>query len=117
MNEPQPPIAARSVKEWIEVSIASGLPGPAGADGKPGPGAIVAGVQPPPPPDDGVLWINTADQGGAIATFTEDRPITFEGSPIQESEGEPLADIVPAIVAAIPVVVGGKRYLLPLIEE
>ncbi len=72
MNEPQPPIAARRAGEWIEVTFASGLPGPAGpagADGTAGAdGASVSvfkGGTQPTAEREGDLWLKpvTLDDG------------------------------------------------------
>jgi hypothetical protein len=130
MNEPQPPINARRRGEWIEVTIASGLPGQAGkpgADGQPGPGAIISDIEPPPPTVDGVLWVNTLD--GTVPTavgFTHDEPITYADPPVttQRGSGQPIGLSPdgttfhqPDIVGGIPIEVNGRRYMIPIIEE
>jgi len=114
---------------------APGADGPAGADGQPGaPGVdgkdalhIVSVVEPAPGTEIGDLWIDPdgAPAGGAGGSFDDASPITYDSQEVvQQTNGDPiglspdgLTFHQPTIVAAIPVVVNGKRYLLPLCEE
>jgi hypothetical protein len=88
---------------------------------------IVSDVEPPPPAEIGTLWIDPTGTpaGGAVGSFDASTPITYDSPEIvSQTNGDPiglspdgLTFHQPLIVAAIPVVVNGKRYLLPLCEE
>lgn len=81
---------------------------------------IVSDIEPPAPAGGGAIWIDPtgdAPAGGSTDAFTSAEPITYADDPVETVGGEPLAEIVPSIVAAVRVIVGGRRYLLPLIEE
>jgi hypothetical protein len=131
-----------TVKQLLDaVGTVEGPAGPAGADGAPGlpgsdgvPGAdgkdalhIVSVVEPAPGTEIGDLWIDPdgAPAGGAGGSFDDASPITYDSQEVvQQTNGDPiglspdgLTFHQPTIVAAIPVVVNGKRYLLPLCEE
>jgi hypothetical protein len=90
---------------------------------------IVSDTPPPTPPGDPalpVLWIDPTgtSTGAGTGEFTTDSPITFADAPIVEQEdGTPIglsADGLtfhqPLITGAIPVVVNGKKYLIPLVD-
>jgi hypothetical protein len=56
--------------------------------------------------------------GQPVGGFTNAAPLQYSTPAItQDPEGTPLDEIVPNIVAGIPVVVNGKRYLIALMEE
>lgn len=89
---------------------------------------IVSAVEPPPPAGGGAVWI---DPTGAGVPDTSDgplcdtNPLKYE-SPLvmSQTDGTPIgisADGLtfhqPVIHGAIPIVIDGKRYLLPVIEE
>jgi len=90
---------------------------------------IVSDVEPPTPPGDPalpMLWIDPTgtSTGAGTGEFTTDNPITFADDPILEQEdGTPIglsADGLtfhqPLITGGIPVVVNGKKYLIPLVD-
>ena len=81
---------------------------------------IVSDAEPPAPAGGGAIWIDTTgDDAAAVAAdaFTAAEPITYADAPVATAGGSALAEIIPSIVAGIPVIVNGRRYLLPLIEE
>jgi len=49
--------------------------------------------------------------------FTDAVPLKHADAATTTSAGEPIAEIVPEIVAGIPVLVNGVRYLIPLMPE
>lgn len=69
--------------------------------------------------------IGNAAAGIPPAGFTDAAPIKYADPPVQEqANGDPIglspdgsAFFQPLMVAAVPIVVAGKRYLIPLIEE
>lgn len=61
--------------------------------------------------------IGNASAGIPPVGFTDAAPLKHADAPTTTSAGEPIAEIVPEIVAGVPIVVGGKRYLLPLMPE
>jgi hypothetical protein len=87
---------------------------------------IVSDTEPPTPPGDPplpVLWIDpTGDAGPATnLPFSNANPPVYLDAPITETATSPLGIvnneyIEPDVVGAVPVVVNGKRYLLPLLE-
>jgi hypothetical protein len=82
--------------------------------------AIVSETAPPPQAVEGVLWVQPSAKSPGTA-----ESVAFDAEVIREqASGEPIglsADgqtfHVPEIVGAIPVVIGGKRYLVPILEE
>lgn len=129
--EPQPSILVNAKPEYVEIAIVSGMPGPAGPAGPPGPpgdgdgvmAAIVSEVAPPAQAVEGVLWVQPS--GTAPAAGAAGQALDYQGSVINSrtngdpiglsSDGETIA--VPVIAGAIPVVIGGKRYLIPIVED
>jgi hypothetical protein len=89
------------------------------------PQVFVSDVEPPPPGVD-AIWIDPTgtSTGAGTGEFTTDSPITFADDPILEQEdGTPIglsADGLtfhqPLITGAIPVVIGGKKYLIPVCD-
>jgi hypothetical protein len=90
---------------------------------------IVSDTAPPKPMGDPALptlWIDPTgtSTGAGTGEFTTDNPITFADDPILEQEdGTPIglsADGLtfhqPLITGAIPVVIGGKKYLIPVCD-
>jgi hypothetical protein len=81
--------------------------------------AIVQSDTPPLPDEIGTLWIRP--ECGAAP----DAAIDYAGDPVTaQADGTPIglsADgtqfFQPTIVAAVPVIIGGRRYLLPICEE
>ncbi len=49
--------------------------------------------------------------------FTDAAPLKYADPPTATSGGEPIAEIVPEIVAGVPIIVNGVRYLIPLMPE
>ena len=49
--------------------------------------------------------------------FTDAAPLKHASPATTTSAGEPIAEIVPEIVAGIPILVNGVRYLIPLMPE
>jgi hypothetical protein len=116
--------AAWSGTEWVNTGPIKG------EDGIDGPPTVVVSVTPPAPPTvDGFLWVDPNGDGSAgiitNAPFDEANPIDYATPPVtQQSNGQPIGVspdgqqiFRPLIIGAVPVVVGGKRYLLPIIEE
>lgn len=58
-----------------------------------------------------------AQAGIPIAGFSDLNPLAYQTPATATSGGEPIADIVPAIVGGIPVMVNGRRYLIALLPE
>jgi hypothetical protein len=129
--EPQPSILVNAKPEYVEIAIVSGMPGPAGPPGPPGDGdgvmaAIVSEVAPPAQAVEGVLWVQPSGQkAGVSSVFTGANPITVEAPIITtQSSGQPIGlsqdgsqIFRPTIIGAVPVVIDGRRYLFPVIEE
>lgn len=126
--EPQPSILVNAKPEYVEIAIVSGMPGPAGPPGPPGDGdgvmaAIVSEVAPPAQAVEGVLWVQPS--GTAKAADATGPALVYQGGVInhrtggdlvgRSADGETIA--VPVFVGAIPVVIGGKRYLIPIVED
>lgn len=88
---------------------------------------IVSDTEPAPASVVGTIWIepNGTPVVGAGGSFDDASPITYDSPEVvSQTNGDPiglspdgLTFHQPLIVAAIPVVVNGKRYLLPLCEE
>jgi len=100
-----------------------------GEDGADGPPTVVVSVDPPPPPTvDGFLWVDPAGDGtgGVIPNRPYDgsNPIDYSDPPVvEQSDGTPIGLSAdgqtfhqPTIVGAVPIVVGGRRYLVPICE-
>jgi hypothetical protein len=128
MIEPQPAVDVSRLAEAIRIQITTGLPGPAGPPGPPGDGdgvmaAIVSETAPPPQAVEGVLWVQPS--GTAPAPAAADSALVYQGSVITALlDGQPVgrsADgetiIVPIVAGAIPVMIAGKRYLIPIVED
>jgi hypothetical protein len=49
--------------------------------------------------------------------FTDSAPLKHADPATTTSAGEPISEIVPEIVAGIPILVNGVRYLIPLMPE
>lgn len=116
--------AAWSGTTWINTGPIKG------EDGIDGPPTVVVSVTPPAPPTvDGFLWVDPNGDGSAgiirNAPFDEGSPIDYATPPVtKQSNGQPIGVspdgqqiFRPLIIGAVPVVVGGKRYLFPIIEE
>jgi hypothetical protein len=92
----------------------------AGVGGSTEPQVYTSDTAPPAPAVD-ALWVNTgAPDPTPAGVFTEDSPIVFDGAMVEtQTDGTPIglsADGLtfhqPQITGAIPVLIGGKRYLL-----
>ena len=101
-----------------------------GQDGIDGPPTVVVSTTPPAPPTvEGFLWVDPDADGtaGVItnAPFDAAAPIEYVAPPVTEQSSGQVIGLTadgleifqPLIVGAIPVVVGGKRYLIPIVEE
>lgn len=56
--------------------------------------------------------------GQPAGGFTDAAPLKYATPAVTaDPDGTPLDEIVPNIVAGIPVIVNGKRYLIALMEE
>lgn len=101
-----------------------------GEDGKDGPPAVVVSLAPPAPPTiDGFLWVDPTGDGtaGVIENSPYDagKPLEYVSAPVTvQANGQPIGVtpdgqeiFQPQIVGAVPIVVGGKRYMVPIIEE
>jgi hypothetical protein len=98
----------------------------AGSGGSSEPQVFTSDTAPPAPAGD-ALWVNTADNTPVTAggVFTEDSPIVFDGAMVEtQTDGTPIglsADGLtfhqPLITGAIPVLIGGKKYLLLVADE
>lgn len=87
---------------------------------------LVSGAEPPPPAGGNAIWIDPTgtSTGAGTGEFTTDSPITVAEDPIVEQEdGTPIglsadgsAFHQPLITGAIPVVVNGKKYLIPICD-
>jgi len=101
-----------------------------GQDGQDGPPTVVVSTTPPPPPTvDGFLWVDPDADGTAgvmtVAPFDDAAPLEYATQPVTEQSSGQVIGLTadgleifqPLIVGAIPVVVGGKRYLIPIVEE
>jgi len=131
--EPQPPIQVAPGTHYpIDVTIWGGPPGPPGPPGPGGGGdcgpcaAIVSEVAPPPQLREGVLWVQPSRSvGGGAVEFTTDNPITVADPLVTtQSNGQPIGLSPdgtqlhrPTIIGAVPIIIEGRRYLIPVIEE
>jgi hypothetical protein len=101
-----------------------------GEDGADGPPTVVVSTTPPAPPTvDGFLWVDPDGDGSAgvitNAPFDAAAPIEYVAPPVTvQADGTPIGLSAdgqtfhkPEIVGAVPVVIGGKRYLIPIIKE
>jgi hypothetical protein len=89
------------------------------------PQVFVSDVEPPPPGVD-AIWIDPSatSTGTGTSEFTATNPITIAEDPIiVQDDGTPIGLSVdgltfhqPLITGAIPVTVGGRKFLIPLIE-
>ena len=83
---------------------------------------IVSDTEPPAPAGGGAIWVNpTEDSTPVTAPFSNLNPPVSLDPPIMETATSPLGIvnntyIEPDVVGAVPIVVNGKRYLLPLLE-
>lgn len=84
---------------------------------------LVSDTEPPAPTNGTGIWIDPTGTAGPDpnAPFTNVNPPVYLDAPITETATSPLGivnDIYvePDVVGAVPVVVNGKRYLLPLLE-
>jgi hypothetical protein len=89
---------------------------------------VVSDTQPPSPVGGGAIWIDPTGDSTGTGTFTGEftaaSPITVAEDPLVEQlDGTPIglsADGLtfhqPLITGAIPVVIGGKKYLIPVID-
>ena len=80
---------------------------------------IVSTTEPPPGTVEGELWINPDGIPPEMIFSNVNPPVTID-TPATESGGEPLGVvngvyIEPDVIGGVPVMVAGKRYLLPLI--
>jgi hypothetical protein len=84
---------------------------------------IVSTTTPAPGTVEGELWINPDGTLFAGVFSNAEPPVYTDTAVVEQASGEPIglsADGLsfsqPELVAAVPIDVGGKRYLLPLIE-
>lgn len=116
--------AAWSGSAWINTGPIKG------EDGIDGPPTVVVSETPPPAPTvEGFLWVDPNGDGTAgvikMPAYDEDSPIDYVSPPVTEQlNGEPIGLSAdgqtyhqPAIVAGVPVIIAGKRYMLAVIEE
>jgi hypothetical protein len=99
----------------------------AGVGGSSEPQVFVSDVAPAPPGVD-AIWIDpTGDSTGTgtgTSEFTASSPITVVEDPIiEQADGTPIGLSAdgqtfhqPLITGAIPVVIGGKKYLIPICD-
>ena len=84
---------------------------------------LISDTEPPAPAGGNAIWIDPTGTAGPDpnAPFSNVNPPVYLDAPITETATSPLGivnDIYvePDVVGAVPVVVNGKRYLLPLLE-
>jgi len=85
---------------------------------------IVSDTTPPAPTGGSAIWVDPTGDAAGASEFTADNPIKITEDPIlAQQDGTPIglsADGMtfhqPLITGAIPVVIGGKKYLIPVCD-